>query len=141
MSYIASNISVCEQPTEFPITLGSSSANRQRVLSLAGWKFEVLVPDIDEKAYRNDDPYQLPAIIAKAKATAILGRLSGNCEPFILLTADQVVLFQDEVREKPIDEKQAAYFLTSYSNQEVHTISAVVATHYPSGETGMIKYY
>ena len=141
MSYLARNISVCEQPRELPIVLGSSSANRQNVLSLSGWKFEVLVPDIDEKAYRDNDPYLLPVIIAKAKATAILGRLSENCEPFILLTADQIVLFHDEVREKPIDEHQAAYFLTSYSNQEVHTISAVVATHYPSGEIRMTKCY
>lgn len=139
MSYLARNIVVCQQPTNLPLTLGSSSSNRQTVLSLSGWNFEVAVPDIDEKSFRSNDPNLLPVIIAKAKATAILGRVSEDREPFILLTADQIVLYQDEIREKPMNEHQATYFLSSYSNHEVHTISAVVATHYPSGETEVTK--
>lgn len=52
---------------------------------------------------------------------------------FILVTADQIVLYKDEIREKPENESQALHFLSSYSNSSVSTISAIVATHYPSG--------
>ena len=68
------------------------------------------------------------------KALAITDRTEKGCDPFILLTADQIVLFGAEIREKPTSEAQAIEFLTSYSNREVSTISAVVATHFPSGK-------
>ena len=67
------------------------------------------------------------------KALAITERTDKSCDPFILLTSDQIVLFGTEVREKPTCEAQAIEFLSSYSSREVSTISAVVATHFPSG--------
>ena len=94
-----------------------------------------MIPDIDEKAIRHDDPYTLPVLIAKAKAEAIIGRLDKNMSPFVLLTSDQIVLFGNEIREKPVDENEAEKFLSSYSNQNVSTVSAVVATHFPSGKS------
>lgn len=137
MAYLEDNLKIFPQATNLPIILGSSSSNRQFVLSRCGWHFDVMVPDIDEKAIRNPDPYLLPVIIAKAKATAILSRLDVSRGPFVLLTADQIVLYGSEVREKPINEAQAMEFLSSYSEREVSTVSAVVATHYPSGTDNM----
>ena len=134
MNYLTENIPISSKPTALPLILGSSSKNRQTILNLANWAHTVLVPNIDEKEIRDDDPYLLPVLIAKAKAAAILMRLDLTGEPFVLLTSDQIVLFGSEIREKPIDETEAFRFLSSYSNQEVSTISAVVATHYPSGE-------
>lgn len=69
MTYLSENISVVQQPTDIPIVLGSSSSNRHTVLNLCGWTFDVVIPDIDEKAIRHDDPYLLPVIIAKAKVS------------------------------------------------------------------------
>ena len=133
MDFLAQNIPISSKPTELPLILGSSSKNRQVILNLARWVHTVLIPDIDEKAIRCDNPYLLPVLIAKAKAAAILGRLNVTGDPFVLLTSDQIVLFGSEIREKPTNEAEAIEFLSSYSNQEVSTISAVVATHYPSG--------
>lgn len=132
---LTDNVLVSSPPTELPIVLGSSSINRHNILNLLGWNYKIMVPDIDEKSIRNDDPYLLPILIAKAKATAIFERLKEEecLDSFILLTADQIVLFGEEIREKPVDEEEAVRFLTSYSNQKVSTLSAVVATHYPSG--------
>ena len=72
MTYLSENISAVEQPSDFPLLLGSSSLNRQTVLTMCGWTFDVAVPDIDEKAIRNDDPYLLPVIIAKAKVKGLV---------------------------------------------------------------------
>jgi septum formation protein len=137
------NIVNTSQPTELAIVLGSSSANRQNILNRLGWTYAVIIPNIDEKSIRNDDPYLLPTLIAKAKATAIFERLSNEkCgDSFVLLTADQIVLFSNEIREKPVDEEEAIRFLTSYSNQSVFTLSAVVATHYPSGIKCKLTYH
>jgi septum formation protein len=97
-----------------------------------------MVPGIDEKAIRTSDPKLLPALIAKAKAEAIFERLKADygadsTKSFILLTADQIVLYKGEVREKPETREEAHSFLSSYSDDSVSTISAVVATHFPSG--------
>lgn len=88
-----------------------------------------------EKAIRTDDPMILPQLIAHAKADAIISRLrhEGAVEEKIVLTADQIVLFEGQVREKPTSPEEAKYFLSSYSNKSVSTVSAVVVTHFPSG--------
>lgn len=77
----------------------------------------------------------LPQLIAHAKADAIIDRLrqEGIVDEKIVLTADQVVLFEGQVREKPTSAEEARFFLSSYSNKSVSTISAVVVTHFPSG--------
>jgi len=50
--------------------------------------------------------------IAKAKAEALKARIH---EPKVLVTADTVVLWQDEVREKPKDKQEAIAFLRGYN--------------------------
>jgi septum formation protein len=127
-----SEIMRAELPTNLPFVLGSSSRNRQNILSTIGWPYSVMIPDIDEKAIRSDNHLELPSLIAKAKAQAIIDRLTGNEEPFVLVTTDQVVYFQGEIREKPADRAEAARYLNSYSKNAVSTVSAVVATHLPS---------
>lgn len=119
---------------ECPLILGSSSKSRKQVLELIKWPFTTMSPDIDERAIRCSNPIELPRLIAIAKAKVLLERLKADKVkgPLVLLTADQVVVFQNQVREKPLNDTEAKRFLTSYSNDYVSTVSAVVATHYPS---------
>jgi septum formation protein len=100
---------------------------------LFGDKFSTASPDIDEKAVRHPgDPKQLPLHVARAKMDAMKTRVT---EPSIIVTADQIVLFNGEVREKPTDEKQAREFLASYSNQSCETVSALVVHNSASKQT------
>lgn len=77
---------------------------------------------------------ELPLLIAKAKASALVERLQReNCvEEKVILTADQIVLFEGQIREKPESTEQAKLYLRSYSGRSVSTVSAVVVTHFPS---------
>lgn len=121
-------------PDDVNIILGSSSSARAQILDEMGWKYSVMNPDIDERAVTCSDPFRLPVLIAKAKATSILGQLGSDRVPTVIITSDQIVLFQNEVRCKPENEEQARSFLESYQDGAiVQTISAVVATHVPSG--------
>jgi septum formation protein len=125
---------ICPLPHECKLILGSSSYNRKNILETIHWQFTVMVPGIDEKAIRCEDYLELPNLIAKAKADAILHQLDeqgfeGEC---VVLTSDQIVLFRQTLREKPANEAEAIEFLNSYSNDACSTVSAVVATHYPS---------
>lgn len=90
---------------------------------------------LTEKAIRHNDPMEMPVLIAKAKAEAIMEkeRMLNWKEPAILLTFDQIVLYRTNVREKPESYAEAVEYLSSYSGDAVSTVSAVVVTHVPSG--------
>ncbi len=95
-----------------------------------GYTFEVMPADIDEKAIRNGDPKALTMALAKAKAEALLPRIN---EPALLITADQVVLWNGEVLEKPETAEQARRFLEGYAYHPPRPINAVVVTNTASG--------
>ena len=129
-----SSSSSSSSPSTLRIVLGSSSNNRRNFIRQLFQNVDLLNPDIDEKAIRSEDPYQLPMLIAKAKADALIGRnaISRESLPAVLITSDQIALYKDEIREKPVDRDEAKRFLNSYCNSSVSTVCAVVATHLPS---------
>lgn len=109
------------------IILGTASKYRKEVFEEMGYTdFEVMVADINEKAIRFDDPETLALALANAKADALLKRIN---EPAILITADQVVSWNGEIREKPENENQAREYLRSYHLAPAYTISAVAVTN------------
>ena len=108
------------------IILGSASISRKQILEEAGFVFEVMTADIDEKKIRHDDPKELTLAIAHAKADFLLKKIQ---EEALLITADQVVICNDQVFEKPRDSKEVAYFLRCYSNNMAITVTAVTVTN------------
>ena len=113
------------------IILGSSSAGRKSVLQNAGYNFEVMVADIDEKAIRKENPEELVMAIANAKADALLPQVK---EPSILITSDQVILYEGAVREKAVGEAEATAFLQSYSEAPAVTLGATVVINTATGK-------
>jgi septum formation protein len=151
---------ICPLPITCSLILGSSSKSRREILETMHWQFTVMSPDIDEKSFRSENFLELPEIIAKAKASAIFSRLQqhqfpteqihddhkshlceiahpktvrSNPKDLVILTCDTVALFHGALREKPTSEEECVNFLTSYNKDCVSTISAVCATHFPSG--------
>ena len=116
------------------IILGSSSNNRRNLINQLFKNVDMMSPDIDEKAIRSEDPHQLPILIAQAKTDSLISRIpiSEETLPIVLITSDQIALYKDEIREKPVDRNEAKRFLESYCNASVSTVCAVVATHLPS---------
>ncbi len=112
------------------IILGSSSRYRQQVLREAGIEFEVMKPNIDEKAIRFGEPEKLVLAIANAKADALLEKVN---EPAILITSDQVVLCEGKIREKPLDKQQAEEFLRSYAAHPVEVVNGIVVANTATG--------
>ena len=109
------------------IILGSQSWGRRRVLDEAGYEFDVMPADIDEKAIRHDDHQKLPLLIARAKADALVSQIS---EAAVLVTADTITIFGGELREKPETSEQARRYLETYSADEpIIVITAVTVTN------------
>lgn len=109
------------------IILGSSSKYRKQLLEEKGYRIEVMVPDIDEKAIRTDDYYKLPLLVARAKMDALISKV---IEPAIVITADVVVVCSSALYEKPKDIEEARLFLKKYSEgHPAEVISALVVTN------------
>jgi len=110
------------------IILGSSSPWRRKVLADAGVACEVMSPNIDEKAIRYDDPFVLTRAIAGAKAISIAARVGSGVA--IVITADQVAVFDGVIREKPVDAAQARAWLAEYgeTGRPVSFISTVMVS-------------
>lgn len=114
------------------IILGSASKARKRVLEENNFMFETMSPDIDEMAIRTENYYELPLLLARAKADALKSRIS---EPAIIITADQVTVCDGDLHEKPQDEVEARRFLSKYSNgKKPETVSALVVTNTQNGK-------
>jgi septum formation protein len=96
------------------------------VLKNAGYDFEIITADIDEKEIRYENPKQLVLALAHAKADAILKKLNISG---VLITADQVVVCNGKIFEKPRDEKEAREFIRCYLKHPMETISSVVVTN------------
>ncbi|HEY4512146.1 MAG TPA: Maf family protein [Candidatus Paceibacterota bacterium] len=120
------------------IILGSASEGRKKVMQELGLDFEIVPADIDEKAIRRDTPEELVLAVANAKADALVARIS---EPALLITSDQVILCEGELREKPRDVAEARKFLQSYNSSPAHAVGAVTVTNSATGKraSGMQK--
>lgn len=96
-----------------------------------GHSFEVMTADIDEKAIRLDDSNELTMALAKAKAKALLPKIK---EPALLSTADQVVVWNDRILEKPETPKEAREFLKGYTLYPAQPINATAVTNTKTGK-------
>lgn len=109
------------------IILGSGSRFRKGLMERAGYSFSVLVPELDERSIRTEDPYALPLALAKAKAAALLPKIT---EPSLLVTSDTIVIAGGKIYEKPLSADEFRGFLKEYVSLGVaDVITAVVVTN------------
>jgi len=114
------------------IILGSASKYRQKILRDAGYDFDIMEPNIDEKSIRFDNPKKLTLALAHAKAGAIMKRAKNQA---LLITSDQVVVCNGQIREKPQNKEEAADYLASYAQHPAETVTAVLLTNLKNGKS------
>ncbi|KAK4276579.1 hypothetical protein QN277_014711 [Acacia crassicarpa] len=73
-------------------------------------------------------------LIAADTAEAILKRLPvddhrKDAEPTLLITSDQVVVYEGVIREKPSNKEEARKFLKDYSGKHAATVGSVLVTN------------
>ena len=128
---------------KYHITLGSNSSTRKMILHENGFHYTTTAADIDEKAIGNrlmDPPNELVLVIALAKANAIISRQQQQQQQLtsrsndILLTADQVVVYDGCILEKPVDLIEARLFINRYSNSCCSTVGSIVLTDVNNGK-------
>ena len=116
------------------LILGSSSKYRKGLMEKAGYVFEVMIPEVEEKNIKENDPYKRPLVVARVKADALISKIK---EPALLITSDVIAICNRELREKPRSQDEARKFLREYSQGVApEGITAIVIYNTVTG-----KYY
>jgi septum formation protein len=110
---------------KFPIVLASGSPRRKQLLEELGLTFEVLVRPVSELFPDDLHPRAVAVLIAENKAKAYLD-LPGNK---VVITADTLVVVDNEILGKPADEAEAVAMLKKLSAKTHQVITGVTISH------------
>ena len=110
---------------DYNYILASKSPRRQQLLQSLGIPFEVRVKETDEIYPEGKDRNEKPVYLAKLKAQAFLAELK---EKDLLITADTIVVLENDVIGKPEDQQDAKRMLERLSGKEHQVISGVCLT-------------
>jgi len=111
---------------KYHIILASNSPRRRELLAGLGINFEVKVlPDIDENYPATLPVAEIAQYIAKEKADAYLRLMSPDD---LVITADTIVVADDEVMGKPHDADDARRMLSKLSGRTHQVITGVCLT-------------
>ena len=103
------------------IILASQSPRRKQLLEMAEVEFDIEVADIDETPPAGMPGAEVPEHLAREKAAVIAQRRPDA----IVIAADTIVLLDDEILGKPVDEADAINILTKLSGRMHEVISGV----------------
>lgn len=130
-------------PPAAHLILGSQSQTRHAILREMGYTdFEVVTAGIDEQAIRAPAAEDLVVKLAHAKAEAILAKLALNPStkqrarddvPVLLITADQVVVHEGVILEKPRSAEEAGRMIRGYTRSPAVTVGSVLVTNLATG--------
>jgi septum formation protein len=110
----------------YKIILASNSPRRRELLKGLDIDFEVrVIPDIDETHPSNIPPDEIPLRLARKKADAYFSTISRD---ELIITADTVVVLDNDVLEKPADREDAIRMLKRLSGRKHRVITAVTLT-------------
>jgi septum formation protein len=114
----------CSKMTGEELILGSASPRRLKLLTEAGLKVRVVVPDVEED-HSHEDPREVVLYNALLKHSWCLGRTP---TPSRMVTADTVVVVDRAVIPKPESLAQAHEFLRRLSGRVHEVLTAAVYT-------------
>jgi septum formation protein len=105
------------------LILASASPRRAEILRAVAWPFEKLAVDIDESRHEGEEAVAYVERLAREKAEAAAAHVPRGR---LVLGADTVVLADDEILGKPLDEEDARRMLRLLSGR-LHEVLTGVA--------------
>ncbi len=106
---------------EDALILASRSPRRAELLTRAGYRFEVVPPDVDERLRAGEAPRDYVARLAAEKAAAVAPRYPAR----VVLAADTTVVVGSAVLGKPRDANEAAEMLRRLSGRAHDVLTGV----------------
>lgn len=101
------------------IILASASPRRTELMSLAGIDFSVVPADICEDVLPGELPAEHVMRLSREKADAVAATTNGR----FFIGADTVVVLDDRIMGKPVDETEAFDMLTALSGRSHEVIT------------------
>jgi septum formation protein len=102
--------------------LGSNSPRRKEILKEIGLDFSVYPSNIDENFNKEIELEDIPVFLAEKKANALKNKLKEND---ILITADTIVIYKNELLSKPENSYQAKEMLEKLSGKSHKVMTGV----------------
>jgi septum formation protein len=123
--------------TSRTLILASESPRRKDLLARAGFSFHVFSVKVSENLEKNLTVDEQILVIARRKAEASLKAYkSSKDEPFLMLSADTMVILDGEPLGKPANEEQAFDYLRRLSGRSHEVKTAVVLVEGPVTSEG-----
>ena len=107
----------------YNIILASKSPRRQELLKGIGIPFSIITKDVDESFSANISPYDVAPYLSVKKAKAF--EENELPENYMVITADTVVVVDDEILGKPKDAEEARQMLRLISGKRHSVITGV----------------
>ena len=112
-----------ENLKKYNIVLASKSPRRQELLKGVGVEFSVITKDVDESYPSNMSVYDVAPYLSVKKAKAF--NEDELPENYMVITADTVVIVDDEILGKPKDTEGAYEMLNKISGKKHSVITGV----------------
>ena len=111
------------------IVLASKSPRRISLLRSIGISFDVIDSKIDEESFVKQEPSNYVKTLAYEKANAVANILN---KPAVIIGSDTVVVLNNRIIEKPIDDQDAYRILQSLSGNShfVYTGLSIIDTYH-----------
>ncbi len=119
-------IDIWQELSDWDIILGSQSPRRVELLQGLGINFRwQAMPDINERYPQNLRIEEIAAYISQQKAQAYLTSMTANT---LLITADTIVVLDNEVLGKPQSEEEAITMLSKLQGRKHRVITGLTLT-------------
>ncbi len=105
------------------LVLVSSSPRRKRILTKAGVPFKIIIPEIDEKILPGLPPGEQAMNLARQKVDSVI-----KDDMHTYLGCDTIVVLDDQVLTKPVDEADAMRILKTLSGNQ-HSVFTGLALY------------
>ncbi|OGW34256.1 MAG: septum formation protein Maf [Nitrospirae bacterium GWD2_57_9] len=105
-----------------PIILASSSPRRREMLKQIGLRFTVDPADVDERVLPGEEPEAYAVRVAQDKARIAAGRVDRG----IIIAADTIVVLDNKILGKPLDEADAERMLSLLSGRQHRVMTGLV---------------
>lgn len=117
-----------------PVILGSKSPRRKKLLEDMGVNFDVVVREIEEAILPNANAIEIVEYIACNK----LKQFDGDFDKSLVITADTIVVYGDDILGKPRNKQEAQSMLETLQGTQ-HRVLTAVALAYQSERLSFVE--
>lgn len=120
-------------PDHLRLILASSSPRRQELIQSFGLPYMIRVSDADETVEQKITPSELVEVLSLRKASTVREMLEDEDKHGVIIGSDTVVVYNEEVLGKPVDEQDAFRMLKGLQGNTHQVYSGVACVDAATG--------